>query len=343
VLVPAARQKIVSTAEENGIPWKACYAWLEQQDGPWRDEEEELDYEVPDYYRRSFHAYERGNLCWEAALEVEIASAAVGARNFPKEGVHGERAFRNSFGAALQESGAAVPGGGTIVDLGCGTGMSTRWLARHYPAASKILGIDLSPYFVHAGQRLLELAPTARPEMGGTGTWVTDIQRDPRIEYRTGDAANTDLPDTSVDVVNLQFVAHELPSAVTMDILREADRILKPTGQLWFCEMDFEAPAYAAQRANALQFSLIRSTEPYLDDYADHSVEFRRCLQETFDETIIAAATGRHFAIVAIKKKEQSPVDKGELGVLRDLRFDDAGNYQVEDTHLKTWENKLRV
>jgi hypothetical protein len=28
------------------------------------------DVVIPQYYRRSFHAYPEGNLCWDAALEV---------------------------------------------------------------------------------------------------------------------------------------------------------------------------------------------------------------------------------------------------------------------------------
>ena len=136
------------------------------------------------------------------------------------------------------------------------------------------------------------------------GTWVSTIENDHRIEYRWGDAAATQLPDNTVDVVNLQFVAHEMPAAsILCDVLREAHRILKPasddgvnaSGQLWFCEMDFETPGYAAQRANPLLFALIRATEPYLDDYADHAIEIRQCLRETFDEITINPATGRHF------------------------------------------------
>ena len=57
------------------------------------------------------------------------------------------------------------------VDLGCGTGMSTRWLARNmfpsdpYPN-TKLLGLDLSPYYVAVGRRLLELAPRQRVMSG---------------------------------------------------------------------------------------------------------------------------------------------------------------------------------
>jgi ubiquinone/menaquinone biosynthesis C-methylase UbiE len=412
VLVPQARQKIVQTAKANGIAWDECKAWLKSQDGPWKNDDNNHDddaflhsaaismSDIPDYYKKApYHAYSKGNLCWEAALEVEIASKAVGARNFPAFGRNGEEAFRDSFGVALDEmtasitstsigAAAAAQNEFIMVDLGCGTGMSTRWLAQRYSQATKILGMDLSLYFIQVGKRLLELAPRQRQEdvhddiqqqqqqqkqQEQQGTWVSTIQPDDRIEYVWGNAANTGLPDNYCHVVNLQFVAHELPVAVTCDIIREAHRILKEPndnnhnvgGQLWFCEMDFESPGYAAQRANPLLFSLIRATEPYLDEYANHAAEIRTCLQEIFDEVIITAATGRHFAICATKKKlQRAAVPHEELndkdlssssndndtsggkqksrrmGTLRDLRFDQHGVYRVEDTHLKVWENK---
>ena len=340
VLVPQARQKIVQTAMANGIDWMQAKEWLESQPGPWREPmvNHHDRYEIPEYYIKSFHAYENGNLCWDAALEAEIASAAVGARNFPKFGVHGESAFRDAFDASLARIvPEPVPDKAIMVDLGCGVGTSTRRLAQNHPQAAQIVGLDMSPYFVEVGKTLLELEPNSmfRNATDG-GTWINSIERDERIELRVGDAAKTGIASDSVDVVNLQFVAHELPSAVTLEVLREAHRILKPhTGQLWFCEMDFETPAYAAQRSNALLFALIRSTEPYLDDYADHAPAFRALLANLFATTTIAPATGRHFAIVSRKGDNN---DKN--GVLTDLRFDEHGVYRVEDTHLQVWENK---
>lgn len=338
VLVPQARKKMEDTAAQNGIPWKECRAWIESQHGPWNEKGKVIlhnDQDIPDYYRRAFHAYENGNLCWEAALEVEIASAAVGARNFPAYGRQGEDAFRKSFHAALLESGATCPNGGVMVDLGCGTGMSTRRLGKNFPQASKIIGIDLSSYFCQIGTALLDMAPIQSIEDGGP--WVSAIDKDDRIQYQVGNAAKTGLPDASADVVVLQFVAHELPHQVTIEVFREAHRILRNGGQFWFCEMDFETPGYAAQRANALLFSLIRSTEPYLDDYADHAQAFRDCLEQLFASTIITPATGRHFSIVATKNDSVEQKDH----VLKDTRFDENGEYRVEDTHLKTFENKL--
>ena len=63
---------MVKTAEANDIPWKSALAWI-QSHGEWSEETLENvrndDVVVPAYYQNPFHAYEEGNLCWEAAWE----------------------------------------------------------------------------------------------------------------------------------------------------------------------------------------------------------------------------------------------------------------------------------
>lgn len=337
VLVPQARQKIVDTAEDNGIPWNKSLEWISAQEGPWNNLHPMETKEVPSYYKKAFHSYEDGNLCWEAALEVELASSAVGARNFPAFGPKGEEAFRGAFSNVYEkELKVTVPDQAVVVDLGCGTGMSTRPLARSYPQAKQIIGFDMSPYFVEVGKKLLEFSPRSFLE---GGAWVSTIDFDKRIEYRVGDATKTELLDSSVDVVNVQFVVHELPIEVSKRIADEAYRILKPGGQLWLGEMDFESPGYAAQRANPLLFSLIRATEPYLDVYAEGQTSLRRHICEKFAHTRVTAATGRHYALVATKHGEGD--DTSRPGTLEDDRFDMNGEYRVEDTHLQLWDNKV--
>jgi len=364
ILVPQARANIVKTAEANQIPWTAAKEWIQSQ-----VQLEELEKElhdksfssIPSYYKKSFHAYETGNLSWEAAFEVEIASAAVGARNFPEYGSKGEEAFRGAFESALIECGAIVPTkkgdvgiDGDVeeirmVDFGCGTGMSTRRLARNFPQADSIIGIDLSPYFVSIGKKLLELTPSSFHE---GGPWVSNIEADSRIDYIVGDVAKASKLEKlggikgKVDVVNLQFVLHELPPKAARDIIDEAFRLLKPNGQLWICEMDFEAPAYAAQRANPLLFSLIRSTEPYLDDYAESITDLLSYIREKSKLVTVVPATGRHFALVATKGPLNCPSAKSAVlpaqNVLQDRRFDENGNYRVEDTHLPTFKSESK-
>jgi hypothetical protein len=148
LLVPQARRTMISTAEANGIDWSGARTWIADSQGPWpaspasavdlQAAESPTSVVIPEYYRRPFHAYEQGNLCWEAAWEQELASKAVGARNFPAYRDKGEEAFRGAFDEALGSLGAEVPDGCTIIDLGCGTGISTRRLATQHPQAAKV-------------------------------------------------------------------------------------------------------------------------------------------------------------------------------------------------------------
>lgn len=336
ILAPQAKSVMLKTAEANGIPWTKARDWIERECRSFGDlDVSSYSSSYPDYYMQRYHAYDMGNLCWEAAFEQEIASRAVGARNFPAFKSRGEDAFRDAFESALASIDATVPDQGVILDFGCGTGASTRRLAHRWTSAKNVIGIDLSPYFIKVGSKLLELQPKSFEE---DGTWVTTILPDPRIQLRVGDVSSKlDLPDGCADVISLQFVLHELPLASSKAVINEAFRLLKPNGQLWICEMDFDSPAYAAQRANALLFSLLRATEPYLDEYADGMAELRQIISQKFSIVQIKAATGRHYALVARKPKE------GEIllrpTVIDDKRFDIDGNYEVMDTHLKLWES----
>lgn len=343
---------------ENGIPWLAAKKWIESQpDAPWNNPNNNIDensYQFPEYYTKSFHAYSEGNLSYDAAFEQELASRAIGARNFPKFKDCGEDVFRGAFDKALVELGATVTTGAgkeaVFVDFGCGTGTSTRRLASQYPKATQLIGIDLSPYFIDVGQTLLKFAPDAIGN-GVTEGWITKVNPDPRIILQQGNIANTNLPSNYASVVNIGLVLHELPLDAAKEVIVEAYRILQPGGQLWIQEMDFESPAYRAQRENALLFSLLRATEPYLDEYADGMPALRDFIVDTFCDrnktdgndngfVKIAAATGRHYALIAQKgSNKYSGVEER----LHDIRFLDDGRYAIEDTHLKPWESKVEA
>ena len=256
--------------------------------------------------------------------------------------------FRGAFDQALSKLGAGINDSNReeiiVVDFGCGTGTSTRRLAKQYPHATQLIGIDLSPYFIDVGQTLLKLAPSAIDVADGNSNpqgWITDIDSDARIQLRQGDIADTQLQSNSVSVVNLTFLLHEMPLYAAKQVILEAHRILQPGGQIWICEMDFESPAYQAQRENALLFSLLRATEPYLDAYADGMPELMEHIADIFHDVKITAATGRHYALVAEKSKVDA-ADKDTRGrtTIEDFRFQEDGSYAVDDTHLKPWESK---
>lgn len=333
ILLPAARNTMVSTAEKNGIDWRGASEWLAQT----KDWEATLPPPgppvVPQYYLAPFHAYAQGNLCWEAAFEQELAGKAVGIRNFPtpEGGNKGERLFRDALEAELlclaqQE----VPPGATVVDLGCGTGTSTRRLAATLPQAARFIGVDLSPHMLAVGRRLLD-GVRGRAD----GEWIEPVEPDERISLLLADAAKTGLPNESADLVALCLVVHELPSEAAIEVCAEAWRLLRPGGVLWCVEMDGSSPGYIDLRQNPALFALIRATEPYLDAYFDsqEALLSQGLRKLGFERITISAATGRHFCVVARKAQTgASPDTSAPL----DLRFDEEGRYRKGDTHLHT-------
>lgn len=90
-----------------------------------------------------------------------------------------------------------------VLDLGCGTGESTLFLAREYPTAG-IRGVDLSPEMVRRAGRRLGLDPSAR------------------VSFRVADAASLPWPDGSFDLV----VQVNVPIFAS-----EVGRLLRPSGE----------------------------------------------------------------------------------------------------------------
>ncbi|CAN0372121.1 unnamed protein product, partial [Ascophyllum nodosum] len=172
-------------------------------------------------------------------------------RNFPNDARNGERLLREAYEKQMERLGVVVEKGGLVVDLGCGTGMSTRRLAEQHPSAGQVVGLDLSPHMVLVGQFL-----------GERGEKV-----DPRVDLRYADARNTGLPDGSASLVSICLVLHEMWAEGRREMLEEAYRILRPGGSLAIMEMNPSAPGYVSLRQNPMVFSIMRSTEPYLDVY----------------------------------------------------------------------------
>ena len=95
-IVSLARNTMVKTAQNAGLDWPGKAARLRTEffanNAPTPQDimNENPTLITEDYYKSKFHGYADGNLCLEAAIEQEIAGKAVGARNFPAEGLNGE-------------------------------------------------------------------------------------------------------------------------------------------------------------------------------------------------------------------------------------------------------------
>lgn len=240
-----ARQMMIKRAEEIGVPWRDRVAELKQHN--WEQELASIqnpNISYPDYYLTSFHAYEQGNLSWEAALEVEVAAYAVHAKLWGDTGADGDRRLRDSYHQVLkQELPDFNPS--AIADFGCSVGMSSFALQEQYPNAN-ITGIDLSPYFLSVAQ-------------------YQGREKGFNIQWHHAAAEKTELASNSFDLVSAFLIFHELPQNAANAIFAEAKRLLKPGG--YFCLMDMNPRSPVYEKMPPYVFTLLKSTEPYLDEY----------------------------------------------------------------------------
>jgi SAM-dependent methyltransferase len=140
--------------------------------------------------------------------------------------------------------------GETVLEVGCGTGVLDRWLARHTGRANHIIGIDISRYVLREATALARQA-------GLEGL----------VEFREGSAEALPFPENSFDVVMSSTVIQRVDAD---RMLREMVRITKPGGRVavvghahdmprWVnlglpdeLKARVEAPGWAADRGHQL-------------------------------------------------------------------------------------------
>ncbi|MEO1777034.1 MAG: class I SAM-dependent methyltransferase [Pseudomonadota bacterium] len=121
----------------------------------------------------------------------------------------------------------------SVVDLGCGTGSSTRASADQWPDAT-VTGLDTSPEMLRKARHIWK--PYER---------VGFVQ----------DAA--EYLNLRADVITIMFLLHEVPSPHRSHVLARARDMLLPGGT---CVVLDICPTYTPSAA-------MRSGEPYVDDY----------------------------------------------------------------------------
>jgi SAM-dependent methyltransferase len=113
-----------------------------------------------------------------------------------------------------------LPHAAAVLDLGCGTGVVARAIAADDAFAGTVTGVDQSPDFIAAAERL------------AAGEGVDD-----RIEFVVGDAHALELPAASFDAV----VAHTLISHVRdpLAVLAHSARVIRPGGTVAIFDGDY--------------------------------------------------------------------------------------------------------
>jgi ubiquinone/menaquinone biosynthesis C-methylase UbiE len=284
VMKQQARRVLIKTAEKNGIPWRQLAHNLDNpQVKDLADEMTNPDITYPDYYQVPFHAYEQGNLCWQAACEAAPATYSMALRVWPKEALTWETAqqrLRSSFHQVLESHGPDTVR--NILDMGCSVGISTLSLHRYYANNQadpvRTVGLDLSPY-------MLAVAKTRDTENEIT-------------EWIHAQAEATGLPSKSFDLVTLQFVTHELPRQASLQIFQEALRLLRPGGAIAI--VDNNPQSDVIQNLPPVLFVLMKSTEPWSDDY--YTFDLEQALEQAgFKPPVTVPTDPRHRTIVARK------------------------------------------
>jgi ubiquinone/menaquinone biosynthesis C-methylase UbiE len=136
-----------------------------------------------------------------------------------------QQALRSEFLGA-----AGFPDGARIVDVGCGTGVLTRPLAR-LPGVSDVVGVDIAP-------SLLERAR----ELAG------DL---PGISFEEGDARSLQFEDASFDAAVFDSTFSHVPGPE--EALSEAFRVIRPGGVLAIFDGDYATTTVAVGDNDPLQ------------------------------------------------------------------------------------------
>ena len=131
------------------------------------------------------------------------------------------------FAAMLNDylEAMAIDDAGTVLDMGCGTGVAARAIARRPGFRGQVTGVDLSDGLTAAAARLA----------GEEG--LSD-----QLQFETGDTQSLGLQDASFDAV----VAHTLLSHVDdpLAVLSEARRVARPGALIGVFDGDYASVTF---------------------------------------------------------------------------------------------------
>lgn len=347
VMKVQARKTLIGTAEKNGIPWSERSAVLGRLVGStlqsnYDDIESKpvVNAGYPSYYTQEFHAYDDGNLNWQAATECESATMSMALRVWPKDGLTAEAAqdrLRYSFMdavenyanetrrnagtsaplsglAALQSlfsgaksSSAAGTGPTKIIDIGCSVGMSTFYLAERFPQAKVIDALDLSPHFLAVGmQRQARAMSTDTQSESGLESGVGVFKGLER--FATANLNRIRWIHANIEGTDLPANTYDLTAASFMfhELPQEpSETILREMYRITKPEgvvaiTDNNPKSAVIQGLPPALFTLMKSTEPWSDEY--YTFDLEDALRKVgFTDVMTVATDPRHRTVLGKK------------------------------------------
>lgn len=193
--------------------------------------------EIPEYWNdQRIHVL--GNKGFTGALHAAIANLST--KMIDVLAYEGQDVRREVARRLTAKVSSKTP---KILDLCCGVGVSTRALARGFPNATTVTGVDTSNEMVSMAQFLSKhlksimsvISIVAPPKYA-----CHKLSSEPiaSTDYFAGNAERTGLDAASFDLVTIMYAFHEAPRVGRRNMLSEARRVLKPGGTLAVVDID---------------------------------------------------------------------------------------------------------
>ncbi len=119
------------------------------------------------------------------------------------------RIYEQAYERSIRKALSVISPDQCVLEIGCGTGILSLGIA---PCAAKVVGTDISPEMVEIARRKAE-----QERLGN-------------VEFRVGDGYSLPFEDGSFDTLLLFNTLHVVKEPEAL--LREAHRLLKPSGRL---------------------------------------------------------------------------------------------------------------
>lgn len=198
---------------------------------------------------------------WTTVQDLDQATQERLADVLEKRGADAQQhAMRRAF---LHE--IAFPPDARVLDVGCGTGVLTRMLAR-WPNVASVVGVD-------PARALLEKARAAAADL-------------PNLSFHEGDGRSLPLDGATFDIVTFDSMLSHVPGPERA--IREAFRVLRAGGCLAVFDGDYATTTVALADHDPLQVCV--------DAMMANSVTDRRIMRRL---TSVVAACG--FEVVAFR------------------------------------------
>ena len=184
------------------------------EQGPWEVLEDAVprDQDVSEYGRQSLWRDTAGA---DAAKARELA-ARLELRARAEDEVDARETYLDLLGIAAGER---------VLDVGCGSGVVTREIARRVGPRGRAIGLDPSPALLTVARELAQAA-----DLGD------------RIEFREGSALQLPFPDRSFDAALCVTVLSHVPGGEAA--IPELARVLRSGGRVGVFDLDTDMTAF---------------------------------------------------------------------------------------------------